>query len=141
MTNTHNGGEEGLLFTWFPLLFPRLGFRVQEKINAFADKVMWEDHPTTIHSNLRRHMDNPAATCPILVLLSRGYACPASRSTVSGWVKTLEAAVSDTPLIYKWKAYIVRITHLKGSWGFYLLCCARTTWLRGHTHDCARGRS
>lgn len=94
-----------LLFTWFPLLFPQLGFRVQGKISAFAVKVMWEEHPTrptTIHLNLQSHKDNDSATCRILVLLSGGYACPASRSAASGRVKTrppLPALVSETPLI------------------------------------------
>lgn len=49
-------GKDGcLLFTWFSLLFPQPEFRVQEKINAFADKVMWEEHhahPPTTHLNL-----------------------------------------------------------------------------------------
>lgn len=94
-----------LLFTWFPLLFPRLGVRVQEKINAFADKVMCEEHPTrptTTHLNLQSHKDNDSATCPIFVLLSGGHACPASHSAASGRVKTrppLQALLSDTPLI------------------------------------------
>lgn len=32
-----------LAFTWFSLLFSRLEFKGQNKINAFADKVMWEN--------------------------------------------------------------------------------------------------
>lgn len=97
---THNGGGKCLLLTWFPLLFPQLGFRVQKKINAFTDKVMWGEHPThhtlptTIHLNLQSHKDDVSATCQIilesflLVLLSGGYACPASHSTASAQVNT-----------------------------------------------------
>lgn len=83
--------NKSLLFTWFPLLFPQLGVRVQEKINAFTDKVMWTEHPTpptAIHLNLQGYKDNDSATCPILVLLSGGYGCPATHSDASRWVKT-----------------------------------------------------
>lgn len=40
ITPTPHGKKKKLAFTWFSLLFSRLEFKGQNKINAFADKVM-----------------------------------------------------------------------------------------------------